>query len=132
MIGVDVFDAAKIKPPGSAMIQRVTLLQALVSKPNCNFIVGNDGSAGALGDVRRVREVVGMAVRNEDVISGNGFDINTLGQLVAGNERIEQKVLVRNPDRKAGVTVISDLHAKTSVGTRSTASHFCPAHSKDA
>ena len=92
---------AEIKPPAAAVVQRMGLLQPLFAEPHGDFIIGDDGRAGTLGDVRCVGHVVRVAVRDEDIVRVNRLDVNSLGQLVAGDERVEQQRLVRDLRRKA-------------------------------
>ena len=87
------FDTAKVESMTAAMIERVAFFEALFAEPEDHFIIRNDGSAGAPGDICSIGDVVGVAMRDEDIIGRNFVCINVARQFIAGYEWVEQQVL---------------------------------------
>ena len=53
----------------------------------------NHRRAGALGERDQVRDMIAMAVRDEDEVSVNFVDINLRCERVGSNKRIEEEVV---------------------------------------
>ena len=111
MDGIDEFHAAELEGVASAVVEWMALLQALVAEPHRNLVIGDNGCAGAFGDVRRIGQMVSVPVRDQDVIRHYLIHINISGQIVARDERIEQQSFARDVRRKARVAVVSNFHS---------------------
>src|SRR5258708_27761893 len=92
------------------MVEWMAILQSLAAKPHGNFISGYNGRVGAFRNVRRIGQVVPMAVRDQDIIRRYGFRINVPCQIVARDERIKLENSARDLRREAGMAVVSDFH----------------------
>lgn len=108
--GVDKFRPAEIKPSCATMVQRMSLLDAAISEPDRDFKVGDDGGTCALGNSLSIGHVVGVTVRDENIIRVNLLNIDMASQFVGADEWIEKECAVGNLSGEAGVAVIGNLH----------------------
>lgn len=91
------------------MIQRVRVLDALLTKPADNFVIGYQHRTGAFQDSERVSYVVLVTVRDQDVVGMDAFNVNPLGRLldqrVGGNKGVEEYCFTGNFNGKTRVAV---------------------------
>ena len=86
----DKFHPAELKAERAPVIERVSLLHTLLSEPDCDFVIGDDCRTGSFRDRRRVRRVIHVPMRNENIIGDDPFYIDIFGQFIASDKRIEQ------------------------------------------
>src|SRR5262249_10146119 len=96
-------DAAKRMIETAAVLLAVDLLDALLFEPGRDFVVGDDGRAGAFGDVDGVADVVAVPVRDEDEV-GLRLVRGDDGFRIAGEERINEDVIASRLERHGGVS----------------------------
>jgi len=85
------FDAAEIEAMSTAMVESMGFLHALLAKPNGDFVIGDESCPGSLRDGCRVAGMVGMSMRDQNVIRRDGVHPNRPGQFIARNKRVEQQ-----------------------------------------
>src|SRR6185312_9553781 len=84
--------------------------EALLFKPNGDFIVRDNGCTGSFYNGFRVFQMVVMSMGNENVICRNLRQVDSLRQLVFSDVGIEEQILAANFYTKARVPIISYLH----------------------
>lgn len=112
MDGIDVFHPAKIEGSRPAEIHRVSVFDTLLAKPDDDFIIGDDGGVGSFGNFNRVGDMVGVTVRNENVVGLDLIDLDVAGEWIRRNKWIEEERFASNFHRKARVTVVGKLHCR--------------------
>jgi hypothetical protein len=55
--------------------------------------------------------MIGVPVRDQDVIGGDLFDIDVFGQVVPRDEGVEQKLFAGDPGSETSVSVVCNFHA---------------------
>jgi hypothetical protein len=60
--------------------------------------------------------VIAVAMRNENEISRDFLDVDVFGQRIRTNEWVKEKPLASGFDRKTGVAVVGEFHAKEMCG----------------
>ena len=111
MDGINVLYPAKIESPPSAMIQRVSVFDTLLAKPDDDFVIGDDRGVSSFGNFDRVGDMVSVTVRNQDVVRRDLVDLNVAGERIRCNEWVEKERFASDFHQKARVTVVGKLHA---------------------
>ena len=110
MDGVDATHGAKVKLPLAAMIHRMRVLHPFFSQPFRYFESGHHGGAGLFCQLFAVGRMVGVAMRNQDVIGCNIFELHILRQFIRGDKGIEKQLLPGQLHSKAGMSVVREFH----------------------
>lgn len=98
--------APEIKGKGAAMIHSVQVFDALLSDPLNHLKAADDLGAGFFGNLHRIRHVILMAVRKQDVIGLDGIDIDLGCGGVWRDEGIKEKPLSGYFHAETGMSVI--------------------------
>jgi hypothetical protein len=84
--------------------------RAAFREPFGDLVVRDQRRTGLFGQVRSVRQVIEVAVRNQNVIRLDPAYLHAGRVRIRTNERIEQQALACDFDDETGVTVIGDFH----------------------
>lgn len=107
---VHVLDRTKVEFPFAAVIHGMPF-DAFIFVPGLDLVIGDHFGPGSFGYTFCIRYMIAVAVRQQDVVSGDAVDVDLLSQWVGGDKRIKEEMLAFGGDPKAGLAVISDLHS---------------------
>src|SRR5260221_4416579 len=110
MDGSSYLDEPESRPGRPAMMQGVEAPDSLFLEPFADLKRCDDCGAGASRDSGDVRNVIAVAMGNENEIGGDFFQIDFSGERILGNKRVEEQSLPSGGDSKTSVSVIAQLH----------------------
>ena len=94
------------------MIQRVSVFDALLAKPDDDFVIGDDRGVGSFGNFDRVGDMVNVTVRNENVVGRDLIDLDVARERIRCNEWVEKERFASDFHQKARMTVVGKLHCR--------------------
>jgi hypothetical protein len=112
MNGGGKLDPAEGHFRGATVIHGLDILDPLSFEPGADFVGRDHRRAGAVRDIDHVRDMIAVAVRNENEIRRDFFHVNLFGQRIRGDEWIEEQRFAGGLDGETGVAVVSKFHGE--------------------
>src|SRR5438552_3408299 len=91
MKGVDKFRASEIESVSATDIQRMSFGEPFLVEPDGDFVIGNNSRTRATGDLGGVGHMIGVTVRDENVIGGDLLYVDCSREFVAGDEWVKKQ-----------------------------------------
>src|ERR1041385_8452134 len=92
------------------MIHGLDVPDSLFLEPFADLKRGDDCGPSASRDGGDVRDVIAVAMGNENEISVDFFQIDSPSERILGNKRVEEQSLPCGGDSETSVSVIGKLH----------------------